>query len=158
MKNIKLVFFALVIMSCPIARGQNNNIPSDKIIQYSMIEYWTNSANRELYESAFKYRIKEQTNNYAQKEKIFFSISAVCQDTTFVGNVYNISYRDQDHLGKLRLFIGTNLMFSGKAGQINRENINYLKNQRKDYPSKFDPLEGLLVVASYGLVPINCKN
>lgn len=114
--------------------------------------YWEKPEMRVIFENHLEISVTEVFNNYSQNDRLFVQVHCVCSSNHFIGNVYSVSYRDKDHLGKLRLFLASNLSDYPDAARMNNENIERLQTQFRTFPNKFNPLLGLIAISRYGLI------
>jgi hypothetical protein len=157
---MKYIFSLAVMIICIKVNGQTNKftVSDDKLVIYSLDKFWNEKSVASSWEDFYKLKMVEVVNNYSKKQLLFIQIHALCIDTNFIANIYSISYRDQDHLGKLRLFIGENNILNPYAIERNKMNITESIKIHESFPNKFNPIEGLNVISQYGLVGTNkCK-
>jgi hypothetical protein len=157
---MKYIFSLAVMIICINVNGQTNKftVSDDKLVIYSLDKFWNEKSVASSWEDFYKLKMVEVVNNYSKKQPLFIQIHALCVDTNFIASIYSVSYRDQDHLGKLRLYIGENNILNPYAIERNKMNISELIKIHSSYPNKFNPIEGLNVISQYGLVGTNkCK-
>ncbi len=154
MKKLRLLIFVMTIC-INTTYAQSTSLSDEQLVTYSMDKYWNESAVAKTFEDMYALKMIEAYNNYASREYLFVQIHSVCQGSKFLGNVYSISYRDKDHLGKLRIFLSENLALNSSAGQQNKNNITTLEKNHTTFPDKFDPIEGLQTISKFGIVGKN---
>lgn len=154
MKKLKQLIFVMAIC-INTTNAQSTSLSNEQLVIYSMDKYWNESAVAKTFEDMYALKMIEAYNNYASREYLFVQIHSVCQGSKFLGNVYSISYRDKDHLGKLRIFLSENLALNSSAGQQNKNNITTLEKNHTTFPDKFDPIEGLQTISKFGIVGKN---
>jgi hypothetical protein len=153
-KNIVIWTFALFLINSLSAQN-SSELSNEQLVTYSMEKYWTDPSIAKLFEDKYQLKMQECFNNYSSREALFIQVHSVCKDSKFLGNVYSISYRDKDHLGKLRIYISKNLALNQNAVAKNKANISELVNIHNDFPYKFDPTQGLIAISSIGLIGEN---
>jgi hypothetical protein len=152
--KMRLVIIA-VLLWLPGLNAQNLSEKTQKnsaISEYVMNFYWEKPNLRGFYETQFGISMTEVFNNYSQTDKLFVQVHCVCASNQFIGNVYSVSYKDKDHLGKLRFFLANNLSDYPDAIKSNNANVEKLQTQFRTFPNKFNPLLGLMVIGQYGII------